>query len=140
MSCVSPYLVKLSTTELKSLGFQVKELGLRQKLAQGVPDDASVVYVLGPVSPFLQAEVDALRSYLESGGSLFIGLEPRLSRPDLPPPPTDPLEDMIEDVLGVRMADGIVADEVNHVKQFVYADYSLDSLRQRGVSPVLSEW
>ncbi|MBV1861001.1 MAG: GldG family protein, partial [Nannocystaceae bacterium] len=102
--------------ELKSQGFTVKELGLREKLGEGVPPDASLVMVLGPRYPFSQAETDSLRGYLESGGSLFLALEPRAARAPLPAPVEDPLDAMVAEVLGVTIGEGILADEVVHAR------------------------
>jgi|GEM_PF-696423 len=102
--------------ELESQGFTLKEFSLNQKLSDGVPDDASVVFVLGPLYPFTQAEVDALQAYLQSGGALFLALEPKESRAPLPVAAADPLEAMAEDVLGVRLAEGVLADEVAHAR------------------------
>lgn len=101
---------------LKSQGFEVKEFNLSQPLADGVPDDASVVFVLGPLYPFTRPEVEALRSYVQSGGSLFLSLEPKVSRAPMPVAVDDPLEAMAEELLGVRMGEGVLADEVAHAR------------------------
>lgn len=102
--------------ELKSQGFTIKEFSLSQTLADGVPEDASVVFVLGPLYPFTRPEAEALRTYLESGGSLFVSLEPKVSRAPMPVAVDDPLEAMVEEVLGVRMGEGVLADEVAHAR------------------------
>ncbi len=102
--------------ELKSQGFTVKELGLREKLSEGVPPDASLVMVLGPRYPFSQAETDSLRGYLESGGALFVALEPGAARARLPAPVEDPLDAMVAEVMGVTVGEGILADEVVHAR------------------------
>jgi hypothetical protein len=44
-----------------------------------VPDDARLVLVLGPATPFQPPEVEILREYLERGGSLFVALRPRVT-------------------------------------------------------------
>jgi hypothetical protein len=61
---------------LTLLNYRVKELGLRQGLANQVPDDASLVMLLGPRKPLLDAELAALDAYAARGGALFIALEP----------------------------------------------------------------
>jgi hypothetical protein len=102
--------------ELQSLGYTVKELGLREKLSGGVPEDASIVMVLGPLYPFTQAEVDALRAYLHGGGSLLVALEPTAARARLAGPIDDPLDAMVQEELGVSISEFAMADEVNHAR------------------------
>jgi hypothetical protein len=61
---------------LEALQFKVKELGIDDGLAQEVPDDAAVVFVVGPQKPFFPEEVEALRAFRDKGGALFLMLEP----------------------------------------------------------------
>lgn len=100
------------TTALKSrfkqLGFKVKTLGIAEGLAQKVPDDADLVLVLGPMKQFQQAEVDALRAHVDSGGSLLVALEPAIGREQLVG--TDPMDELLA-YLGVRMGEGVLASE-----------------------------
>ena len=58
---------------LKELNFAVEE-GLT--LAEPVPDDATLVVVLGPKERFAAAEADVLRQYLAGGGSALLLLDP----------------------------------------------------------------
>ena len=74
-----------------------------------------MVMVLGPTHPFQALETQALRSYLESGGSILVALEPRPARAPLPPGFVDPLEKFVQEVMGLRIEDGILADERNHL-------------------------
>ena len=69
---------KLNTFKqlLTSLNFKVKELGLAEGLGTAVPEDADVVFVMGPTEPFLDEELAALDRYRVAGGKLFIALEP----------------------------------------------------------------
>lgn len=55
---------------LEELGFTLATLNLFTEGA--VPDDASAVVVVDPQSPIPAEEVEALRTYLTSGGSLFV--------------------------------------------------------------------
>jgi hypothetical protein len=71
---------------LEMLNFKVKELGLGQGLASDVPDDASVVFVMGPDTNFLPEEVATLNKYVERGGRLFVNLAP-LWKSDFDPNP-----------------------------------------------------
>lgn len=98
-------------TRMQELGFTIKPLGLTEGLGEKVPDDASLVLVLGPRKPFYQAEVDALVVYLDGGGSLLLAREPT---PNLEgtPLPADPLDGLMTK-LGVKMGEGILASERN---------------------------
>jgi ABC-type uncharacterized transport system involved in gliding motility auxiliary subunit len=53
--------------------YQVKPLSLAQ--TGGVPEDAAVVVLLGPKAQILPFEIEALESYVQRGGALFILLE-----------------------------------------------------------------
>ena len=41
-----------------------------------VPEDAAVVFVIGPTQVFLENELQALREYAKNGGKLFIAMDP----------------------------------------------------------------
>lgn len=59
---------------LSDASYDVKTLNFTEKAE--VPADASVVLILGPKQAFFDAEIEALRKYLYSGGNLFIALDP----------------------------------------------------------------
>ncbi len=61
---------------LEGLNLKVKELGIDDGLAQAVPDDAAIVFVVGPRKPFFPEEIAALKAFRDQGGSLFLMLEP----------------------------------------------------------------
>lgn len=61
---------------LDSQNYRVKDLGLAQGLGSEVPDDATVVMVLGPTQPFAPEEIATLQRYLERNGHLLLGLDP----------------------------------------------------------------
>ncbi len=61
---------------LEALNFRVKELGLGDGLANQVPDDADIVFIVGPDHSFLKEEIDTIQRYWEGGGKLFVALEP----------------------------------------------------------------
>lgn len=42
-----------------------------------VPDDATILFVLGPRQSLLDEDLDAIDDYLDRGGALFIALDPR---------------------------------------------------------------
>jgi hypothetical protein len=60
---------------LRSQNYQIRTLGLAQGLGREVPDDAEVVFVLGPTEPFAPEEVESLQRYADKGGKLFIALD-----------------------------------------------------------------
>ncbi len=93
---------------LKQLGFKVKQLGISEGLAQKVPDDADLVVVLGPATQFQQSETEALKAYVDVGGSLLVAMEPAIGREQVVG--DDPLYGLIES-LGVKMGDGVLASE-----------------------------
>ncbi|MCC6522700.1 MAG: Gldg family protein [Polyangiaceae bacterium] len=57
-------------------GYLVKDLGMAQGLGREIPDDATVVFVIGPQKPFLPEELEALEAYAGRGGRLFLALDP----------------------------------------------------------------
>jgi gliding motility-associatede transport system auxiliary component len=60
---------------LSSLNYRLSDLGLKSGLASDVPDDATVVLVIGAKQPFLDQEIDALDRYLARGGSLLVAID-----------------------------------------------------------------
>lgn len=58
------------------LNYRVKDLGLKNGLASDVPDDATIVFVLGPKKAFLPEELASLDRYLARGGALLLALDP----------------------------------------------------------------
>ncbi len=69
-----------STTVLKKrladLNYEMKNLGLMD-LSKDVPEDATVVLLLGPSVPLQAGEWASLSRYLDRGGRLLIALDPR---------------------------------------------------------------
>ncbi len=60
---------------IRSQNYQIRTLGLAQGLGREVPDDAEVVFVLGPTEPFSPEEIGALQRYADKGGRLLIALD-----------------------------------------------------------------
>ncbi|MEA5451069.1 Gldg family protein [Leptolyngbya sp. CCNP1308] len=87
-----------AATALEDKSAVVQPLDLSQTSA--VPDDASVVVVAGPAAEFFEAEVNALQTYLNGGGSLMLLIDPR----------TSPGLDSLLDPWGVTLDDRIVLD------------------------------
>ena len=57
------------------LNYSVSDLGVVDGLGDAVPDDAAMLMMIGPQRPFHEAELDAVRRYLDGGGSLLLALE-----------------------------------------------------------------
>ncbi|MCW5791460.1 MAG: Gldg family protein [Polyangiaceae bacterium] len=62
--------------QLEAQNYLVKNLGLGDGLGSQVPEDATLVLVLGPTEPFAAEELASLRAYAERGGKLFIAVDP----------------------------------------------------------------
>jgi hypothetical protein len=68
--------VKVFQDLLRAQNDEVRPLGAAQGLATEVPRDASAVLVLGPTTPFLREEVEALVRWVRGGGRLLVALDP----------------------------------------------------------------
>jgi hypothetical protein len=104
---------RLQTFEriLERAGFQVRRLGVADGLAEAVPDKADLVAVIGPSGTFMEAERRSISQYLEGGGSLLYAVEPDYSRGTRQTASGEtPLLGGLE-MLGVRLADGVLASE-----------------------------
>lgn len=62
---------------LAAEGYTAKPLNL---VDTAIPGDADVITIAGPQRPYLPAEVEKLKTYLEQGGRLLLLLNPRLQR------------------------------------------------------------
>ena len=61
---------------LTQQGYTVRQLGGAEGLAQDVPQDATLVIIVGPDKPLLPEESAALLRYFDKGGRLFVALDP----------------------------------------------------------------
>ena len=61
---------------LRAQNDELRPLGLAEGLATEVPKDAGAVLIVGPTSPFLSEEIQALNRYVRGGGRMFIALDP----------------------------------------------------------------
>jgi hypothetical protein len=91
---------------LGDVGYDTKNLGLID-LARGVPDDATVVLVLGPMQPLQTAETEALDRYLAKGGRVLYALDPQ----------GEASLGMLEGRLGVRFDRGVITDDRSFLPQ-----------------------
>lgn len=67
---------------------------------EAVPEDAAALVVAGPTRPLLPNEIEALRSYVEGGGALFVAIDPRAQTN---------LYELLES-WGIRLGDDVVID------------------------------
>ncbi len=65
-----------AASQLEGENFTVLPLNLAE--AGTVPDDADVVIIAGAEKRLFDAEVSAIRGYLEAGGSLFVLIDPQV--------------------------------------------------------------
>ncbi|EQC46715.1 hypothetical protein M899_1111 [Bacteriovorax sp. BSW11_IV] len=93
---------------ISKLAYTVKELDL---LAAGeVPKDADVLVIWGPKTGFDKNEISALESYMRSGKSLLVSLDPMLNG--------DVLSDLRNFLItwGVRVSNNIVVDKGSFIR------------------------
>ena len=89
------------------LNYEVRDIGVREGLGDRIPDDAAMVMMIGPRRPFLEPEINAVREYLDQGGSLLVALE---SGSDFR---LDPLRDR----LGVDHDPSMTLDDQRHLRE-----------------------
>ena len=125
---------------LEDQGFNVQELNLFTTGA--VPEDATVIALIGPQTPLDPAEVDAIVSYLESGGSAFIARDV-VDSENRAAAEEDGLNTYLADNWGITLRQDVVVDQdlaragQTFGLEFLAADYGTgpiitDELRQFG--------
>ena len=92
---------------LQVLNFKVKKLGLNEGLADKVPDDATVVFLIGPKKAMLGNEQDALMRYVQGGGSLILAADPDVDE--------DPGLDPLLAVLGLKIDRTVLVHDSKYV-------------------------
>ena len=83
---------------LKEKGYRIEPLNLAQSSA--IPEDADVIVIAGPKRQLFPQEVEALKTYAESGGNLFLLLDPETN---------SGLETLLQD-WGVKLDNRIIID------------------------------
>ena len=91
---------------LDFLNYEVRDIGVQRGLGDRIPDDAAMVMILGPQRAFYEAEKNAIREYLDRGGSLLVALEPG----------SDFRLDDFRDHLGVDHDPVMTVDEDRHIR------------------------
>ncbi len=91
----------------ESQNYTVKDLGLAQGLGTEVPEDATVIAVLGPSRALLPEEVAALKRYADKGGHLLLALDPE-PKADLAP---------LAAIVGLAWHPGVLATDKTYVRR-----------------------
>jgi len=61
---------------MRDQGYEVRSFGAADGLMTDVPKDATLVMIIGPQKPFEAEEISTLARFFDSGGKLFIALDP----------------------------------------------------------------
>ncbi len=91
-------------TLLGNMGLAIRDLSPKE-LAAGVPKDARAVLLLGPEKALNEREREALKAYVERGGSLLVALDPSGE---------DGLVGL-SDYLGIRFEPVLLADDEHKI-------------------------
>ncbi len=89
---------------LEMQNYAVRDLGLVQGLGREIPDDATIVLVLGPTEPFAPEEVAALQRYVARGGHALLALDPEGKANN----------DDLAGIVGLTFKPGILCNAENH--------------------------
>ncbi len=92
---------------LEQQNYATKDLGSASGLGVDVPDDATLLVVLGPQAAFLPEEVASVKRYADRGGKLFLCLDPD-AKIDLSP---------LADVVGLTVGTAILANDKVHLRR-----------------------
>jgi gliding motility-associatede transport system auxiliary component len=92
---------------LEQQNYVVKDLNAASGLGTDVPEDATIVFVLGPEHPLLVEEVQSLGRYLDRGGKLFLCLDPE-PKADLAP---------LADLVGLTVSTYVLANDKVHLRR-----------------------
>jgi len=71
-----PSAVRFLADNLEKLQYALKPLGIAEGLGDGVPEDAEILFVMGPQTPLLPQEQQAILRSLRQGARVFLALEP----------------------------------------------------------------
>lgn len=99
--------IRMVKRVLEASQYIVKDLSLATGLAEKIPDDASMVFLMGPEKPLLDNEAKTLLDATERGLRLFVALEGEREG--------EKLSNLLEP-LGVRFEPAILANERAHAQ------------------------
>jgi len=105
---------------LRSSGYTLRFFGLSDGAANGVPSDADAVVIVGGVHAFMPEEARSIKSYVESGGKLFVLLDVDVPSQDVLSPGVrdaskDPLVKWLKES-GADFQAKVLANESNHAR------------------------
>lgn len=92
---------------LTGVNYEAREIGIGQGLGDRIPNDAAMVMIIGPRTPFLEEELNSIREYLGRGGSLLVALEPESGFR---------FEELGDD-LGIEYDEAMTLDDANFVPE-----------------------
>lgn len=95
-----------AVSTLENKNYSVKTLNLL--VENQIPKDARVIVIAGPMKPVSRAEVELLKKFLDSGGSLFIMEDPTAVTNF--GKESDPLADLLSRDWGITLNNDIVID------------------------------
>ena len=70
------YGIKDLKTLMQVFGYSLQQLGMNDLLSDGVPDDATVVMIVGPTEELMPVEIARLQSFMDGGGDVWVFLDP----------------------------------------------------------------
>lgn len=111
-------LTKISMLEswLRGQNYNVRSYGVADGLGKDIPDDASIVFILGPVSSFMPEEIASLIRYINKGGKVFIALDVEQSLTNSTIADTErPLVDFLAKI-GIDFHSEVLADTKNFLR------------------------
>lgn len=106
----SEFGLSTAASTLQDLGYTLEKVDLR--VAGAVPDDAVAVALIGQQVPTQPEEVEALRTYLNNGGSLFLTRD-LLEEAAEQAVSQDPLTAMLRDEWGIVIRYDLIIDPVS---------------------------
>lgn len=126
------YAYTMAKASLENKNYKVSKLNL---LAENkIPEDATVIVIAGPLQPVSESEVDLLKNYVATGGSMVVMEEP-LPLTDFGDQ-TDALGEYLSSVWGVTLGKDMIVD-LNSNQPFItvanqYTDHIITN-KLRGV-------
>lgn len=122
-------------TSVQKDNYKTKSINLLEKAE--IPSDCTVLVVAGPTGDYIQAEVDAIKKYVENGGRAIFMLDPplKLGRKEISD--NKPLIDLLAS-WGVTVDKDLVLDE-NPVSQLVGLDATVPLVTSYESHPIVSD-
>src|SRR5579864_9292643 len=122
-------------TSVQKDNYKSKSINLLEKAE--VPSDCTVLVVAGPTGDYIQAEVDAIKKYVENGGRALFMLDPPLKLGRREISDNKPLVDLLAG-WGVTVDKDLLLDE-NPVSQLVGLDATVPLVTTYESHPIVTE-